>query len=359
MQRKNKIILHVIHSEIGGAGDIAFHLNSFNNRLLKTQYLMTGPKIFFGFKNKLKNIKKKIFFQRIEKGSRFIKIIKVIKKINQINPDVIILHNYQVLPTLYFKIFRKKKIIYVDHMSAKLKKFKDYLCILISALFFDKIIFVNNENFNKFSFIKNSKKKVIFNGSSDFFLRDKVYKKKNYLKIGISGRINQLKYHRIAIDLLKVYPFFQKKIKILIAGSGENKKNLIRYIHHYKLDKNVKFLGELDEKNLKKWFSKIDVYLHPSFGEAMSSSILQAMSSCTPILASNVNGVNNLIGKKKYLGLLFNNDIEDLKRKMKYFINLKKNEYKNFQKIQREYFLKNHDLNLFRMKYQKVIHELI
>ena len=80
----------------------------------------------------------------------------------------------------------------------------------------------------------------------------------------MSGRINQLKYHRIAIDLLKIYPFLQKKIKILIAGSGENKKNLMRYVHLYKLNKNVIFVGELDEKNLKTWFSKIDLYLHPS-----------------------------------------------------------------------------------------------
>ena len=244
-------------------------------------------------------------------------------------------------------------------MSNKLKKFKDYLCIFLSTIFFDKIIFINDENYNKFNLIKNSNKKIIFNGTSDFFLRDKVYKKKNYLKIGISGRINHLKYHRIALELLKIYPFLKKKIKFLIAGSGENKKNLIRYIHQNKLNKNVIFVGELDEKNLKKWFSKIDLYLHPSFGEAMSSSILQAMSSCTPILASNVSGVNNLIGKKKYLGLLFNNDIKDLKTKINYFINLKRVEYKNFQRVQRDYFLKNHHLDLFRMKYQKVINELI
>lgn len=359
MQKKNKIILHVMHSEIGGAGDIALNLNSFDNRLLKTQYLMTGPKIFYGFKNKLKKIKKKIFFQKIKKGSHFIKIIRVIKKINKINPDLIILHNYQVLPTLYFKLFRKKKIIYVDHMSIKLKKFKDYLCIFLSTIFFDKIIFVNNENYNKFNLIKNPKKKVILNGSSDFFLRDKIYKKKNYLKIGISGRINHLKYHSIAIDLFRIYPFLQKKIKILIAGSGENKKNLMRYVHKYKLNKNVIFVGELDEKNLKKWFCKIDLYLHPSFGEAMSSSILQAMSSCTPILASNVSGVNSVIGKKKYLGLLFNNNIKDLKTKINYFMNLESDEYNLFQRVQREYFLKNHNLDLFRMQYQKVINELI
>ena len=65
----------------------------------------------------------------------------------------------------------------------------------------------------------------------------------------------------------------------------------------------------------------------------MSSSILQAMSSRTPILASNVNGINNLIGKKKYLGLLFNNNLKNLKNRL-FWHNSKLNtkifkEYKN------------------------------
>jgi len=101
------------------------------------------------------------------------------------------------------------------------------------------------------------------------------------------------------------------------------------------------------------------LYLHPSFGEAMSSSILQAMSSNTPILASNVNGINNLIGRKKYLGLLFNNKVENLKKKIDYFLNIKKTDYKKFQQVQRKYFLKKHNIKKFKMQYQRVINELI
>ena len=232
-----------------------------------------------------------------------------------INPDLVILHNYQIFTCLYMKIFKKKKIIYVDHMSLKLKKFKDYLSIFLSFIFFDKIIFINKENYNKFNFVNSSKKKLIFNSANDFFYKKKSLRKNKYFKIGISGRINHLKNHKIVLNLLKNYPYLRKKLRFSIAGSGENKKYLKRYINKYNLKKSVTFVGELDEKKLKKWFSKIDLYLHPSFGEAMSSSILQAMSSRTPILASNVNGINNLIGKKKYLGLLFNNNLKDLKKK--------------------------------------------
>ena len=169
MQKKNKIILHIIHSEIGGAGDIAINLNEFENKDFEVQYLLTGPKVFYGFINKLTKIKKKFFFQKIKKGSHFTKMLEVIKKIKVINPELIILHNYQVLPSIFFKLFKKKKIIYIDHMSLKLKKFKDYISIFLSFIFFDRIVFINTENYNKFKYINNSKKKLIFNSSNDFF----------------------------------------------------------------------------------------------------------------------------------------------------------------------------------------------
>ena len=80
MQKKNRIILHIMHSEIGGAGDIALNLNQFENRFLQTEYLMTGPRLFYGFKKKFKSIKKNFFFQRIDKRSHLLKIMTVIKK---------------------------------------------------------------------------------------------------------------------------------------------------------------------------------------------------------------------------------------------------------------------------------------
>ena len=77
----------------------------------------------------------------------------------------------------------------------------------------------------------------------------KIFKKNKYFKIGISGRINHLKNHKIVLNLLKNYPYLRKKLRFSIAGSGENKKYLKRYINKYNLKKSVTFVGELDEKS--------------------------------------------------------------------------------------------------------------
>ena len=131
MAKKIKKVLNIVHSEIGGAGDVAFTLDNFNSQEISTDYLFTGPTFFNGFKKKIKNLKKKIFYQKIKKKSYFLKTFDVIKNIKLIDPDIIILHNYQILSCLFMKLFYKKKVIYVDHMSHKLKKFKDYFGIYL------------------------------------------------------------------------------------------------------------------------------------------------------------------------------------------------------------------------------------
>ena len=287
-----------------------------------------------------------------------LKTFDVIKNIKLIDPDIIILHNYQILSCLFMKLFYKKKVIYVDHMSHKLKKFKDYFCIYLSSFFFDRVIFINEENFNKFKFLNKFKSRLIKNSCTDFYLKNKKFKKKRLLKVGISGRINHLKNHQLVLDLLNKDKYLKKKIIIFIAGSGENKKNIINFIKINKLQKIVKYSGELDENNLRKWFYKMDLYLHPSFGEAMSTSILQALSSFTPVLASNVSGINNFLEKKKYLGKLFNNDLKDLKKKLIYFIEITNKEFYQFQKVQRDFYLKKYSPNMFKKKYLKEINEI-
>ena len=112
-------------------------------------------------------------------------------------------------------------------MSLKLKKFKDYLSIFLSFIFLIELFLSTKKiliNLN----ILIIQKKLIFNSSNDFFHKKKIYKKKNYLKVGISGRINHLKNHKIELDIIEQYPHLKSKLKIEIAGSGENKSNLLK-----------------------------------------------------------------------------------------------------------------------------------
>ena len=112
-----------------------------------------------------------------------------------------------------------------------------------------------------------------------------------------------------------------------VAGTGEDLKNFRNRIEKNKVGHKIKLEGSMNEIKLKKWYNSLDLYVQASVGEGMSMSILEAMSMKIPV-RSNVTGINSVIGKKIYLGKLFNNNVKDLSKKIKYFYYLKEKKIK-------------------------------
>jgi glycosyltransferase involved in cell wall biosynthesis len=74
-----------------------------------------------------------------------------------------------------------------------------------------------------------------------------------------------------------------------------------------------------------------------------------------PVIGSNVTGIKNILEKKKYLGLLFKNNIQDLSKKIEYFYFVRKKIRNKYIKTQHDYVLKNHDCKLMFKKYLSLI----
>lgn len=66
-------------------------------------------------------------------------------------------------------------------------------------------------------------------------------------------------------------------------------------------EKNLNFLLPelLAEKDLPALLNYLDIYVHASFVETMSTAIMQAMAFGKGIVASNVAGINNMITNKQ------------------------------------------------------------
>ena len=60
----------------------------------------------------------------------------------------------------------------------------------------------------------------------------------------------------------------------------------------------------LNENDLIDFMHSLDIYVHASFGETMSNSIMQAMACGLPVIASDVWGINNMISDSEN-GILF------------------------------------------------------
>jgi glycosyltransferase involved in cell wall biosynthesis len=126
------------------------------------------------------------------------------------------------------------------------------------------------------------------------------------------GRISNDKNVSLIIDLMKkldknIYAF-------LIIGDGPNKKDII--IEKKKLDlNNIFILNNIDQTELRKYYSNVDFYISPSIYETMGFSTLEAIACGTITIGMNSIGTKNII-TNGVNGFLVNNSEEII-----YYIN--------------------------------------
>lgn len=105
-------------------------------------------------------------------------------------------------------------------------------------------------------------------------------------------------------QLIESLAYIKNKNFILnLVGEGEELPRMNKVIESKKLEKKVKFLGQLNKEDLYKEYIKSDIVLLPSKVECFSSVLLEAMATATPIIASNIPGTRAII-KNNYNGIL-------------------------------------------------------
>jgi glycosyltransferase involved in cell wall biosynthesis len=149
----------------------------------------------------------------------------------------------------------------------------------------DKIKYFGNgvdiEKFNSEKFSKEfiDKKKKEFNIPEDYKI------------IGITARLLVGKGYLDLFEALKsVVKIFPKTI-LLVLGREEPEKKFgvkMSVVKNYGIEKNVIFLGEID--NISQIYPIMDIFTLPSHGEGLSVSILEAMAEKRAIVATNIRG---------------------------------------------------------------------
>lgn len=100
----------------------------------------------------------------------------------------------------------------------------------------------------------------------------------------------------------------------LIVGIGEKKTELEAYIAEFNLHKKVKLLGY--RKDVSDLMSVADIFIHPSFREGLSVSLMEAMASGLPVIASKIRGNQDLVGNNENGYLLSPADKEGFKNRI-------------------------------------------
>jgi len=142
---------------------------------------------------------------------------------------------------------------------------------------------------------------LVINNGIDFkqFKFNKKKINKSLFKILYVGRLTKQKN----IDkIINAIPLVRNKIQFDIVGDGEE-ENSLKKLALNKDIKNVLFHGTKNKKELNKFYNISNVLLLVSDFEGQSLTLLEAMATGTPIIASNVEGTRDII-QNNYNGLL-------------------------------------------------------
>lgn len=105
---------------------------------------------------------------------------------------------------------------------------------------------------------------------------------------------------------------------VLIAGSGEEEPELKAFVKSNDMEKEVEFLGWINNDQKRELFEKSDVLVLPSYNEGLPMAILEAMSYGLPIVSTGVGSIPEAVSSNGFL--VKPGDIDCLAENMKALI---------------------------------------
>lgn len=106
------------------------------------------------------------------------------------------------------------------------------------------------------------------------------------------GRLNQQKGFTYLIKAAQQAQQAGKRWKFLILGNGDLQQKLKAQIHAYQLS-NIELLGFIE--NVRPYYALADVFVLSSLSEGTPNVVLEAMANKLPVIATDVNGVREVI----------------------------------------------------------------
>lgn len=105
------------------------------------------------------------------------------------------------------------------------------------------------------------------------------------------GNLVKNKGHHFAIEALKYLPDF----RLVIVGEGPERLALEALACEMGLESMVVFAGRIEQEKLHVFYSAADILVLPSSREGWPNVLLESMACGTPVVASNVGGVAEVV----------------------------------------------------------------
>jgi len=240
-----------------------------------------------------------------KKSKEIARLFKLIKLLKTIKPQVV--HTYLFPGNFYGRIAaiftRVPVIISSERNLPEVGKDKNILQLLIDKLLliFTDAIICNSHKARKFlareySFTS-GKLFTVHNGicmKEHAKIISNNYSDKTHKIIGTVGRLSPQKNYVLFLEMAKIILERSRgNIQFMIVGDGPLKDELMNYAERIGIANNILFTGE--RSDISELLQGMDIFVMTSLYEGLSNSIMEAMLSGLPVVATDVGGNDELI----------------------------------------------------------------
>lgn len=257
--------------------------------------------------------------------------------------------------------FAKKKFINFEVLIQK--SLKPILTFLSQKTFkkADKIIVINEytKNILLEKFIPEERIVIISPGIDIKKFVSKPEEKKECVEFITAGYLLKRKGMDVILAALEKIVKTKKNIVYHIVGNGPQRENLETMVINRGLKNYVVFHGFIPNSEIQSLYHKADVFVSMSRSESWGQMYLEAMACGLPIISSKNVGSNEIIKDGEFGFLVRQENVDDLVKKMEYFIK-NRGKIKLFGKKARKEVEDKYDWDTIIIpKYEKIYQELL
>jgi glycosyltransferase involved in cell wall biosynthesis len=205
-----------------------------------------------------------------------------------------------LLPLVVTKLQRKKSIEVVTRSKpvtkiARLWRLQDpILFTLLDGISPESRGLVKELGIEKY------KQKILLAGAR--FVDGRRYTKKKYLseRANVVGFIGRIASEKGIVDFVRAIPLAAKKmsdLKFLIVGSGPLSAWVNEQCNHLSAEFgiDIKLINWVDAADVTYYYNELKLFVLPTYNDAFPTSILEAMACGTPVLATSVGAIPDVI----------------------------------------------------------------
>lgn len=135
-----------------------------------------------------------------------------------------------------------------------------------------------------------------------------------------AGRLKRYKNVAILLDVIKMFADRGRRLRLVIAGTGDDQQHLINHANLLGIQDQVEFLGYIDEKQKIDYYRRAVLFINPSLKEGWGITNIESNACGTAVIANDAPGLRDSV-KHEITGLLYReNDADDLVKCIEYLI---------------------------------------